>query len=345
MSKQKKRSSNTIKNLGNAPGLDSEISKTLIYSAVIIGIIVVFGALIFTSRSKPQNFGFENSDIWEKDFAKVEENRVGVVFNPITTDTETYEKIRQACNEYIEANKNKETSKIDVDVQISDEVYTDTEIPETLAEDLAENTTEDTAENTAENTEEDTTNQSESLSNTDKVETGPVYFNGALLLRYINNLGELDVVCGTLNESGKIDVYEQSELYLISNIIGFKPSADAESLHSYKGGIPEEIYATDVAKCITDLLESDTKEDETQAIKESLNYFTDSGKNTILKSKEILGIGKDDDVSVEFIGIGKSDTSKKVKDRMYIQCKINDNLVNIIVKANSNLRVFDIDII
>ena len=91
-------------------------------------------------------------------------------------------------------------------------------------------------------------------------------------------------------------------------------------------------------------------ESENLAVNKSLPYFTSDGKNAVLSSRQLINESANS-TKLRVCLCGKSDTSKIINDRIYMQFDILDSnqsilqTINIIAKLNSNLRVFDIDIV
>ena len=318
--KLSKRQLKQINRKVNTSGLDSDASQTIIYSLVIVVILVIFGALVFLARRpEPSILGFENQNVWERAFKEVEGNRVGIVFDSVDTSEKEYNELRVACNTYLEALRyNRDDIQVGVDVVADEQQYIDGNVG----------------------------NAANYNSDNTKVETGPLYFDDAIIIRYINESGKLQVICGLFEGDNKesISVYKQGEL--TADDIEFDiPMSDDIAYVKFGEAISESTYAVGVAQCIKDLLEADNVLQEREAINNSLSYFTSDGKDTILKCRNILGIEPDDTLEVKMIAVGKSDTNFTIKNRIYIKYQLGDKIFNIIVKMNSNLRIFDIDLI
>ena len=82
-----------------------------------------------------------------------------------------------------------------------------------------------------------------------------------------------------------------------------------------------------------------------------LPYFTVEGKDTLEIVKNTLNIQSDYNLDLLLSLIGKSNLDKELKDRIYMQFKIVSNslgideTINIVARLNSNLKVFDVDIL
>lgn len=179
------------------------------------------------------------------------------------------------------------------------------------------------------------------------VETGPIYFDDLLMIRYVNAAGDIQVL-NSMNDGDNILVFGQNDLpeysskFSDSSIVD--GSLDASEVDTSK--LSENEYIAVIASCTRALLISNDPEDINNAFHNAVQYFTASGKNSIVGVREALRLSKDIDLELQIGMAGKSDTMKVVKDRVYLQFKYGDNMyLNVIVKLNDNLKVYDIDII
>lgn len=179
------------------------------------------------------------------------------------------------------------------------------------------------------------------------VETGPIYFDDLLMIRYVNAAGDIQVL-NSMNDGDNILVFGQNDLpeysskFSDSSIVD--GSLDASEVDTSK--LSENEYIAVIASCTRALLISNDPEDINNAFHNAVQYFTASGKNSIVGVREALRLSKDTDLELQIGMAGKSDTMKVVKDRVYLQFKYGDNMyLNVIVKLNDNLKVYDIDII
>ena len=179
------------------------------------------------------------------------------------------------------------------------------------------------------------------------VETGPIYFDDLLMIRYVNAAGDIQVL-NSMNDDDNILVFGQNDLpeysskFSDSSIVD--GSLDVSEVDTSK--LSENEYIAVIASCTRALLISNAPEDINNAFHNAVQYFTASGKNSIVGVREALRLSKDTDLELQIGMAGKSDTMKVVKDRVYLQFKYGDNMyLNVIVKLNDNLKVYDIDII
>lgn len=307
----------------------------LLVFAVLIGVTIVNGLLPQLKNSETDmNYSSEDL-IWEQAFLEAEKNKVGVVFEPINTTEDEYTKIRIKCNEFLE--QNDEGRQIDaniaVDTVVDEQQFIDGDISKSKASDEK---------------------------NDNMSETGPIYFQDMLMIRYINTDGKLKVITGMFNgDKSDIVVSRQdklvqsvekiskaSENYLVSNDTENK--AD-ENEAQHPDWISESDYLLGVSETLKSMLLANTTEEIREAESSAMNYFTLEGKQTVFGNRKDIKLSSGSTIETSYIIAGKSDSSKTYKDRIYIQLKIkvgeDEFNTYIILKLNNNLRIYDIDII
>lgn len=309
----------TTKSSTDKPILTTIINSTVILVIVSLGFIGIFNYMQTKNDDKKQN---ELYNIWEEEFKKVENDKVGIQFDCMSTTTEQYNILKDSCNSFIDDEIGNADKYVSTDLIIGEQTYID-------------------GTNNINST--DTTKRN----NKNMVETGPIYFNNALMLRYINKDGNLKIVTSILTDSttNEINVLEQDEL---SKYISDNLSTETKIIDQNDKVITEDEYKERISYCIQSLLQS-KQADKANVLKQALSYFTVEGKNALIDCSNNINYENDIIITTECILAGKSDTSKNIKDRIYIEYKINNggdvSYINIIVKLNSNLRVFDIDVI
>lgn len=317
-----KRSNNEISR-------DTEFKRTII-SAITVVTIIAVGCIIFIILQETP-YHNESVDLWKEAFEEVENDKIGVVFNSLSTTSDEYIKLRDACNNYIDKSNDVDLS-LELKLDISEDTFVDN--------------------NLTDNTDKIQKESKEVTEENKVVETGPLYFDNILILRYIDDNGNLSVVSGIYNESNEIEVLRQDEIrdaVELNKSLYNKEGTDDTAIYDNEP-ISEDDYLYHIANCIHNLLLANTDESENNAIMESLYYFTSDGKDSVLNSRYLL---KEDyaEAILKVCLCGKSDTSKVQNDRIYLQFDIINNsgdvlqTLNIIVKLNSNLKVFDIDIV
>lgn len=328
--------------------LTYSVSEILIPTA-ILGVLAIVTALIITNANiKGSEVYMENTeDVWEQAYRDVEKNRVGIEFDPIVTSEDEYEALRVKCNEYI---SNLETSN-DQNTKIDANLDVDTVVKE---EQFIDGLTESSSSSDSSGSSGQSTDDKNSQTLT---ETGPVYFQDMLMIRYISYSGDLVVVIGAYNSNGDIEILRQGQLE--SNIEKYSGTSSSGNLDGEDSSsksldknfeyLSESEYLNDLSETLEVILKAYTNEEIEEAETRAINYFTLEGKQAVFGNKKRLRIGKDAEVETIYIVAGKSVSSKSYKDRVYTQIKISvgekSTIVNIILKLNSNLRIYDIDII
>lgn len=318
-------------------GLQYQAAEVLIPSLILLAAALFVMAMLFNGISsifgiinQPEDEMSAEERVWMEAYLEAEKNKVGVIFDPISTTQDRYTEYREACDDYINQEFNSETAdaKVDVSTIVNEEMYVD-------SQEQRSNTIEDDLE-------------ADSPS-----ETGPIYFQDMLMLRYMNSAGLLKVVAA-IEDDGNIDVVDQPGLLEeINNVTG--GSGTVDKINSLEENIQENTFTSEVEylRGLSEALQlmilasdaSSTRDAESAAI----NYFTYEGKQTVFSSKQDIEISENSSIKTLFIEAGKSDSSKTYKDRIYTQQEITTDdakyVVNIILKLNSNLRVFDIDLL
>lgn len=313
------------KNVRNSIVDMNEIMQTIvIVSILVIGLSIIGYNLINRLYHKDTVLYEDEMKIWEKEFEEIEKNKIGVQFYSINTTEKEYGLLRVACNDFLQ---NIRTQR-DLDSQIQTDV----------------NTTEEEFVDIKEKTNKIVNNK---IDNQNMVETGPVYFNDLILIRYINEDGALAIISSAFENEEKteenIKLYKQNEIINIVDVIRERIKSNREVDNS--NSITEDEYVENIINCIISVFEANDNASINHAIKESLDYFTYDGAYTLLKIKTELNITDTEIKNILSIA-GKSDTSLTYKDRVYAQMKSkNGDDINMIIKLNWNLRVFDIDII
>ena len=317
---KRKCAQNNNPNINNMLGANF---NEVIVPVLIILAFIVGGGIIMINALMSINTGDNISvDVWEEAFKDIEKNKVGITFEPIDTTEETYNLLRVECNKYIEQVDKKPDTVVDVKTTVDEDIFVDgTEKIEEgeEAEVVDENTI--VMENAA--------------------ETGPIYFNDKLIIRYINDSGELKLVAADIDETNKINVSNKTD-------INFSLKETNESEENATT-ISEADYLNTVKEVTLGMLTVKTMEELDKYQKDALNYFTLDGSKTVMDSRLTINKNNKAEVEVKFIEGGKSSLNIVHKDRIYMQVVAQEdgevNTYGVILKLNQNSRIFDIDII
>jgi len=260
--------------------------------------------------------------VWEQSYLQAIESFFWVDFVNITTTIQEFELLRCACEE-----ASLDTSFIDamieVDTTIEEPLYVDAGSDNPVLE----------------------LGHSE-IDSTDSGETGPIYFQDLLMLRYINNMGELQVLFA--QNTYAPEIYRQTDVHKLRGAIF---TEDDKKDIPHKGMITETQYLTGLIKAFLSVLQQDIN-------KNVLNYFSPEGLKSVLQT---INTQKDytifsaphtkkfDDLRVTYINMGMSDLKQSYKDRIYLQLEIphteGSQYLYVVLKINRNLQVFDVDIL
>lgn len=280
-------------------------------------------------------------EIWQKAFEESEKNRLGVIFEPINTQEETYNKLRISCNEFIEQVDKDIDTIVDVETIINEEVYVDgIEEAVELTKDIKE-----VKKDTEDNKVETTDNREISSEIIEQAaETGPIYLEDKIIIRYINDDGRLKIAAAEVDK-------KTSEI-TVSNKTDLDKKIKTRKYTQNNGGVmTEDEYLDEIVNTVVGLLQSSKNSAVTEYKKQALKYFTADGAKTVVDSRLVINKDNNIDTIVGFVEAGKSSTTAKLKDRIYMQIKVkvpnveHEDIYGIILKINENNKIFDIDIV
>lgn len=263
--------------------------------------------------------------IWEEAYKSVEENKAGIDFKEITTTEDEYMQLRLKCNEWVENESNEiDTDNISVDTLITEEVYIDNNVKSTSSD------------------------TDSSLDEVNLSETGPIYFQDMIVIRYIDENGTLKMV-SAIKENDKYTVIDKDKL---EDKFGFKfeelGNNDNYDITNDKL-IPQDTYLSNIGNIFINILNAETVEEAEIARIEALRFFTKEGRETVLSEKTSSSILNNTKATIQFMATGKSDNNLFKNDRIYMRLIVNNNenvySINVILKINANGMIFDTDII
>lgn len=265
---------------------------------------------------------------------------IKINFKNIDTTPDEYEKLKQNCIAYAK-NNNINVENIKTSIDVSDETYTDLNI-------------------------------NNDTSNTDNkmYETGPIYMNNALLLRFINEKGEMKIIGSCINNTEQSDVaksgtetvnkyitvdsselnkiFENTNTYIADSTISDTENTYdiADSFHESTISINQENYFSDIESIFIKCINKSFDNVDSKLKNKIKAYFTkDSYSNIISSMSGISGV----DIRASFIMAGKSSINSNSCDRLLLQLvnkEHNKNeYTNLIIKLDSNNKIFDIDIL
>lgn len=285
--------------------------------AISIGFIMVMFLMIGLASVWKDSI----EEKYEKQFniADAQYTKLDIKFNDLITSKEVYNKLNKSCKQFVSEGDNEDTDWVSDGYTKSNGKYIDTK-KQTGSE------------------------KEESLDEMN--ETGPIYLNDMLVMRYISDSGEMKVVAAKINEStGEIKTSTLNNLRLADK--------EKDEVNDWKnkrskntkitGTITEDAYLQDVMSIFVSLV---TQKDIDYTLKrEALQFFTEDGYNSMIKNPNRLLVDKNS-LEVKYIVAGKSSLENKNKDRVLLQLVVGKNsYVNVVVKLNKNNKIFDIDIV
>jgi len=283
--------------------------------AMSIGFIVVI--LLMLGLASVWKDSIEEK--YEKQFniADAQYTKLDIKFNDLITSKEVYNKLNKSCKQFVSEGDNEDTDKVSNGYTKSNGKYIDTE-KQTSSE--KEETSKDGLD--------------------EMNETGPIYLNDMLVMRYISDSGEMKVVAAKINEStGEIKTSALNDLET-GEVNDWKSNNRDTKI---TGTITEDAYLQDVMTIFVSLV---TQKDIDYTLKrEALQFFTEDGYNSMIKNPNRLLVDKNS-LEVKNIVAGKSSLENKNKDRVLLQMVVGkDSYVNVVIKLNKNNKIFDIDIV
>lgn len=293
----------------------TDIKKKLEYILPLSIIIVTIMFIIFNidySDSKQTNTMQSNT------LNKMDSEKITINFSPITTSQKVYSDLTTACTDYIEKNINKPDTKVNTHIKINEDTYVD-----------------------------DNNSKSKQEKDIDDTlyETGPIYLQDKLLLRYINEKGEMNILLAMYTNEFEKNMLgidnSQIEVFGYKDIPKLKINNPSTTLYnnlqlSVKH-LNEQYYLYKISNIFLDIVKG--KEVE----KENSIYFKDKQYDIIIN--ELRNKGNDDSI-INYVEAGKSKQEVVTKDRVLLQIQIEDNnYISIIIKLNDEYKIFDIDIL
>ena len=301
----------------NNTSLGSSFSDMAIPIVIILVFVVAGGIVLINSLSTLSNSDEITVDIWEEAFREVERNKVGISFEPIVTTEDTYTILRVECNKYIEQVDKEPDTVVSVKTTVDEDIFVDG------AEQLDDK--------------EGTNNVM-----VDASETGPIYFNDRILIRYMNDSGELKIVTSSIdNETGEVEVYNKKNIRY-TNKLEYNDELN-------KSLLSESEYLNILMDTTVGILTAKTNKELKDYQRNALTYFTLDGSKTVIDGRATVNKNNKSKIEVQFIEAGKSSLNVTYKDRVYMHVKAVDgdevDIYGIILKLDQNSRIFDIDII
>ena len=237
----------------NNTSLGSSFSDMAIPIVIILVFVVAGGIVLINSLSTLSNSDEITVDIWEEAFREVERNKVGISFEPIVTTEDTYTILRVECNKYIEQVDKEPDTVVSVKTTVDEDIFVDG------AEQLDDK--------------EGTNNVM-----VDASETGPIYFNDKILIRYMNDSGELKIVTSSIdNETGEVEVYNKKNIRY-TNKLEYNDELN-------KSLLSESEYLNILMDTTVGILTAKTNKELKDYQRNALTYFTLDGSKAVIDGR------------------------------------------------------------
>lgn len=274
-------------------------------------------------------------------------SQIDIAFNNIDTSNEEYDILRDKCIEYAN-NNDVHISNIETSVKVTETTYID-----------------------------NSKYKYKYLSDT-MYETGPVYMDDAILLRFMNEKGELKIIAAkavfkdnisldfninnTYNDSTEyivVDGQHLEELFydtenefinteMSEYLYNIKPIQYINENNNFIVKVTEDNYFKDMSSIFIEIIKKSSDDIDNELKEKALNYFTYDGYNTIVNGVEHIE-SDTTNISVSFIKAGKSYIDALYCDRIVMQLVTENNnnkiYTNLIIKLDQSHKVFDIDIV
>lgn len=177
----------------------------------------------------------------------------------------------------------------------------------------------------------------------------PIYFQDAVIKRYVDSQNKIISLIGFIDATGKVKVVNLKD----SGDYGFgeiHQNLEGNLRVIYKDEYTNNIIKLIVLMCCVD----DQSENEQQLNSESTKYtyyadinkyFTQLGASSCESLRDTLNVSKDSEICVNSVRFGKQTVETDKMDRIFIQMKVDSRLFNLLVKLDADYMIFDTDLI
>lgn len=250
------------------------------------------------------------------DHVEVEGASFTVEFISRTTTAEEYDALRTVCEGYRESSPKLATTSNDA-VVVSEETFVDAGPPEGEYQPDAPV----------------------------YVESDAVYFEDLVLIRYVSQSGEHLTLAGGYDENGEaaaLTMEELSDLQFRREGTWYSDLLPEEE-RTDEGAVTEAAYLACVEQCVRKLLVGDMDYDALYS------HFTEAGRNALLRVGQSGGFDGTAVTETLVCAAGASAPEESVADRLYLRCQVQMGertaVLDLLLKLNSELMIFDVDLI
>ena len=174
----------------------------------------------------------------------------------------------------------------------------------------------------------------------------PIYFQDAILKRYVDNQNNIISLLGYINSQT-----DQNSI----NIINIQESSDfgVGEIHQNIEGNLQVIYKDEyinnlikliIIMCCDDL-DGQTSEQIYQNYEDINKYFQTIGYNSCKYLQNFINISDKSQIVVNSARFGKQVKESEQMDRIYVQLNVDEKIYNLLIKLDPDYKVFDTDLI
>lgn len=174
----------------------------------------------------------------------------------------------------------------------------------------------------------------------------PIYFQDAILKRYVDNQNNIISLLGYINSQT-----DQNSI----DIINIQESSDfgVGEIHQNIEGNLQVIYKDEyinnlikliIIMCCDDL-DGQTSEQIYQNYEDINKYFQTVGYSSCKSLQNFINISNNSQIVVNSARFGKQIKDREQMDRIYVQLSIDEKIYNLLIKLDPDYKVFDTDLI
>ena len=187
------------------------------------------------------------------------------------------------------------------------------------------------------------------------------YFKNLLMVRYVSQSGQIHVLGARFGEGDTIELIAQDDFsseHFAAEVVEEeekkktgkfwnrtheeleeKVEAEMETV----GSISEETFVACIGQCVIQLLSGAESEARIAS------HFTAEGMASLERIVQVLGISDKSNIDLLVAEVGTSDLALGTMNRMYLRCGVESEgesiYLNLLLKLNGNLLVYDLDLI
>lgn len=194
------------------------------------------------------------------------------------------------------------------------------------------------------------------------VEYDRLYFEDFLMVRYVAPNGAIHVMGARLGgkNGAEIELIEQADFqaehftaedeaegkksgWLLLSRSHEELEEEIETEMETVGSVSQDAFVACIGQCTLQLLAQAENEDRI------FDHFTNEGMASVARIAQVLEIGEDSDVQILLAEVGATSPGLGSMNRLYLRCEVNGGeeviYLNLLLKLNGNLLVYDVDLI